>query len=247
MIRVLFIFQQAFSLWMLVDAIRRGCRSYWYLVVLMPFGEWVYFFMVKVHDPQFDWIRLTFKRLTTPKTSLETRRRRVEQAPTYEATFALAEALYEDKQYREAMDRYAAARHLDHEDPDVLRGIARCQIALGDYDAAIENLKKLMDSDPSFGDYVAWKEAAYALSQADRHDEAHKLLDQLVAASPRLEHRALYAHYLMQADRLDSAREQLELGLFEYAEAPKFLKRRDRGWARQVRKMLKQIPEPALS
>jgi hypothetical protein len=230
---------------MLVDAIRRGCRSYWYLVVLMPFGEWVYFFMVKVHDPEFDWIRLTFKRLTTPKTSLATQRQRVERAPTYEATFSLAEALYDEKQYREAQDHYVAARRLDNADPDALRGIACCQIALGDYAAAIENLKMLIDSDPSFGDYVAWKDAAYALSQADRGDEALTLLDQLVRTSPRLEHRLLYAKYLINADRLDSATEQLELGLLEYGEAPAFLKRRDRWCAREVRKMLKQIPAPA--
>ena len=100
----------------------------------------------------------------------------------------------------------------------------------------------LIDSDPSHRDYVVWKDAAHALNQAQRVDEVLALLDRLVTTSPRLEHRAMYAHYLMHADRPDTAREQLELGLFEYGEAPKFLKRRDRPWARQVRKMLKGIP-----
>ena len=144
------------------------------------------------------------------------------------------------------MLRSSFARRLNSADPDTLRGFARRQMALDDRAAAIENLKMLIDSNPSYGDYVVWKEAASALGQADRMDEALVLLDRLVTTSPRLEHRALYAHYLMHADRLDSAREQLELGLVEYGEAPKYLKRTDRPWARQVRRMLKEIPATAV-
>lgn len=40
----------AFSIWMLVDAYQRGAEHYWYLIIFFPFGEWVYFFLVKVHD-----------------------------------------------------------------------------------------------------------------------------------------------------------------------------------------------------
>jgi hypothetical protein len=247
MIRVLFILQQAFSLWMLVDAVRRGCRSYWYLVVLLPFGEWAYFFMVKIHDPEFDWIRNIFTRLTTRKVPIETLRRRVETAPTVESHMSLAVALWEDGNYESAQDQYAAARRLDDTDPDALRGVARCQIARGDHEAAAANLELLIDADPYHGDYVVWMDAAHALSCADRMLDALALLDRLVTTSPRLEHRALYAHYLLHADRPDTAREQLELGLFEYDEAPKFLQRRDRPWASKARRMLKEIPAPARS
>ena len=52
--RILFFFQSAFSLWMIVDAIRRGAAYYWYPVIALPFGEFVYFFVVKIHDPEYD-------------------------------------------------------------------------------------------------------------------------------------------------------------------------------------------------
>ena len=69
MIRVLFALQSIFSLWMLVDAVQRRCGTYWYFVVLCPFGEWVYFFKVKIHDPEFErmrlWVRALFKKKTT--------------------------------------------------------------------------------------------------------------------------------------------------------------------------------------
>ena len=47
---ILLILSYAFSLWMLVDAYQRHAEHYWFLIILFPFGEWAYFFLVKVHD-----------------------------------------------------------------------------------------------------------------------------------------------------------------------------------------------------
>lgn len=43
----------AFSIWMLVDAYKRGESCLWWGVILFPFGEWIYFFVVKIHDFEF--------------------------------------------------------------------------------------------------------------------------------------------------------------------------------------------------
>lgn len=40
----------AFSIWMLVDAHRRGAENYWYLIIAFPYGAWIYFFLVKIQD-----------------------------------------------------------------------------------------------------------------------------------------------------------------------------------------------------
>lgn len=50
LLQLLFYAQQLFSLWMMVDAIKRRPGSHWYLIIWVPLGEWVYFFMVKIHD-----------------------------------------------------------------------------------------------------------------------------------------------------------------------------------------------------
>ena len=51
---VLLLLATAFTIWMLVDAIQRSAEFYWYLIIIfVPFGTWVYFFMVKMHDFQF--------------------------------------------------------------------------------------------------------------------------------------------------------------------------------------------------
>ena len=40
----------AFKLWMVVDAIRRRVHYLWYVVLLVPLGDVVYFFAVKLRD-----------------------------------------------------------------------------------------------------------------------------------------------------------------------------------------------------
>jgi len=57
--QVLLILSYAFSVWMIVDAYRRGASHFWYLIIFFPFGEWIYFFMVKRHD--YQWSNLLFR------------------------------------------------------------------------------------------------------------------------------------------------------------------------------------------
>lgn len=47
---ILLIISYTFSIWMVVDAYKRGAEHYWYLIIFFPFGEWIYFFLVKIHD-----------------------------------------------------------------------------------------------------------------------------------------------------------------------------------------------------
>lgn len=48
--RILLILSYAFSVWMLIDALKRDAKVYWLVIIFFPFGEWIYFFMVKIHD-----------------------------------------------------------------------------------------------------------------------------------------------------------------------------------------------------
>ncbi len=47
---VFLVFSYAFSIWMLIDAVKRGARHWWMIIILVPFGEFIYFFMVKIKD-----------------------------------------------------------------------------------------------------------------------------------------------------------------------------------------------------
>ena len=52
----------AFKIWMLIDAGRRRIDSYWYFIIVMPFGAIIYFFSVKIHDYNLSWIKKSFER-----------------------------------------------------------------------------------------------------------------------------------------------------------------------------------------
>jgi hypothetical protein len=47
---IFLILSYAFSIWMLVDAYKRGAQGWWIVIILVPLGEWVYFFVVKMQD-----------------------------------------------------------------------------------------------------------------------------------------------------------------------------------------------------
>ena len=239
--RILFFLQTGFSLWLVVDAIRRGAAYYWYPVIMMPFGEWVYFFTIKVHDPEFDWARELYKRLTTKKVTLEERRHRARESPSYANKVELAQALHDTGAYSEAVELFAEALAMHAESREALYGLALAHSALGDYEQATLRLTELIELDSSFRDYAAYSDLAHVLTQGGRLQDVHVLLEGLVTKSPRIAHRVLYAHYLLAGEKKDEAREQLEAGLREYDHAPKYGQRKNRVWARRAKQMLKQV------
>src|SRR5262249_1883011 len=74
--------QVALTIWMLVDANRRGVEYHWFWIILIfqPIGAWAYFFLYKVKDFQDrpGWLGNLFQR----RASLAELRHRAEQSPT---------------------------------------------------------------------------------------------------------------------------------------------------------------------
>ena len=98
---VLFALQSAFSLWMLVDAARRGAGYVWYMIIMMPFGEVAYFLAVKIHDPEF----AAFRRRPRPA-SLDQLRFNAEYTPSFENQLMLAQGLHDADRHVEAAELF---------------------------------------------------------------------------------------------------------------------------------------------
>ncbi|MCP3962281.1 MAG: hypothetical protein GY719_30940 [bacterium] len=239
--RVLALLELAFSLWLVVDAIRRGAAYYWYPIIMLPFGEWIYFFTIKIHDPEFEWARELHRKLTTKKVTVEQLRYQASQSPSFANQLALAQALYDAGVYGEAAERFAAAIEMHDDSREAVYGLALTRSALADYERAIDGFRRVIALDPSFRDYDAYSDLADALCQSGRMAEVHELLEGLVTRSPRLRHRVLHAHYLLHDGRRDEAREQLTAGLAEYDHAPKYVKRKNRAWRRRAQQLLEQL------
>jgi hypothetical protein len=56
---VLLVLSYAFSIWMVVDAFKRGAQYWWIVIIFVPFGEFIYFFLVKIKDFRGVFTRLS--------------------------------------------------------------------------------------------------------------------------------------------------------------------------------------------
>ena len=231
----------AFSIWMIVDAIRRRVEYYWFLVILFaaPVGPFIYFFIVKIHD--FNIARLTQGESTAPHLDLRELRQRVMETPSVANRLELADALHAKESYGEAVQIYEQVLSRDPNDRQALHGLGRCQLGLGKAADAVQSLWKLAEIDNAYRDYSGILDLAEALWQDDKKEETVELLEELVKSSTRINHRVALAHYQIGAGRDGDARDVLEGALGEYERSPGFVQRRDRKWATRAEKMLRQL------
>jgi hypothetical protein len=241
MVRVLYALQSLFGLWMMVDASRRGAARYWYPIIFLPFGPFVYFFVVKIHDPEFRALKGFFSGWSQSKVTLDYLRHKVAETPSLANKLALAQGLFDAQLHEEAVAGFERVLASDSENKDALYGIALCRLETKDYTGAIEPLEQVIEIKASYREYAAWPRLAYALQRSERSEAALTLLDELVRKAPRVAHRVLYARYLRDADHHSRAREQLERALVEHEHSPRYQKRQDAAAVRSARNLLAEL------
>ena len=76
----LWLVQAAMTIWMLVDANRRGVESYWFWIIFIfqPLGPWAYFFVYKIKD--FTGVSHPYEEPLHPEVVIETDREKVEES-----------------------------------------------------------------------------------------------------------------------------------------------------------------------
>lgn len=237
--RVLLILEHAFMAWMLIDALRRRADGYWYLVIFVPFGEWFYFFKVKVHDPEWQWLRDLFHREKTP--TVESLRYQCSQTPSLTNRLRLGQALHDANQYLEASELFSQVLASNAKNRDAILGLALCRVGLDDLEGAVGLFEELIEAEPSFDEYQPWLHLSRTLWRLGRHEEALEVLVRLVKRSPRPGHSVALAHLQIEAGRSEEARLTLRETLEHFEHAPKFFKRNNRAWARQAKRMLKRL------
>ena len=230
----------AFQIWMLIDAVRRRAEFYWYLVIVfLPFGMFIYFWMVKLQGAKA--ARASLPSAVPLGPSLTDLAARVQETPSELNKLAYADALATEQRYAEAVERYRDVLTLSASSREALHGLGRSLLALGRAKDAGEELALLMEIDPAFRDYGAALDYAEALWQAGEHDDAIGLLTGLVGVSKRINHRMALAHYLKEQGDRGTARSELEEALREFASSPDYVKRRDQRWADRARRLLTEL------
>ena len=239
--RVLFPFiGLVFSIWMIVDAIRRRAEFWWLLIIIfVPFGAVVYFFMVKLQD--YDLGRLKRALSGAPSGSLSELAYRAQETPSVSNKLALGEALSSAERYVEASDVYKEILRKDDANKQALHGLSRSLLGAGRAADACEHFQRLLEMDNSYADYSAALDYAEALWQSGQKDDAIELLTGLVRVNSRINHRVALGHYLSLSERKGEARDVLELALRDHEHSPAFVKKRDHKWAARAEKMMREL------
>lgn len=235
--QLLYYLQIALTIWLLIDAHRRGAEAYWFWLILLlqPFGAWLYFFTVKLGD--FHGMRGWFQR----RVSLEELRYQANHTPTLASHLALAERLVEIHEYEEAVPylESALAREPDH--CQVLYLLAVCRTEQTQTEKALPLLDTIIRRDRCWSDYSAWRLLVQARTQLKDFPGALQACRELVRLSPTLQHRCLLGERLLEEGLNEEAQTLLEEALEDYRYAPGPLRRRNRPWAGKARQLLKRI------
>jgi hypothetical protein len=231
--------QLALTVWMLIDAQRRGADYFWFWIILLffPIGPWLYFFAVKFGDFRGAGGWLAFQR----RTSVQELRYRAEKVPTLANHLALAQRLIEEHDIEQALPHLQAALALEPDHSQVLFGLAQCAHEQGQPEAAIPYLERIVARDRRWSDYAAMRLLIKARTEAGNDAGALDTARDLVRLSPTLEHQCLLAERLIAKGLTDEAWQSLEQSLESHRYAPGPSRRRNRSWARQARRLQKQI------
>ncbi|MEM6730476.1 MAG: tetratricopeptide repeat protein [Myxococcota bacterium] len=227
-----------FTLWMLVDAYQRRAESYWYFIILMPLGEWAYFFAVKIHDFNLSFIENLTK---PPPASLKTLQRRVHESPSDKNRLDLGWAHLENDAPAEAAEMFQSVLRRDPNDPKALHGLGLARIDLNQPASAVSPLERLVERDPAFDGYEVWHDLAYAHWESENRVGAVDVLRRLVSTSPRVKHKVILGSYLGRIGEPEEARAVLEEALADFDELPRHLRREAKRWVKQAREELASL------
>jgi len=237
---LLYLLQVAFTIWMLVDAVKRRPIIYWYVIIFLPFGPLVYFLAFKIDDYDLAWLRQLVRR-PPPAPSIAELRERLRQTPSLANRLRLANALHDARDYAEAAEVFTTILESRPDEPDALYGLGCCQLELGEPEAAAVALQKLCAQNRAYRDYAACLQLAEALGKAGHDDEAIDLLEGVARSSPRPLHRVALARHLIASARIERAQEVLREAIADHERASSTIQRRDRDAAREAAALLKSI------
>ena len=127
---------------------------------------------------------------------------------------------------RGCYDRSISQR-ADSVDPFYRRGVA--EIELGDFAAAVPDLERAVEEDPTYDFHRGIGLLAHAYAQTGKTEKAEKLFREATKISTSSETYYNYALFLQSQGRVEEARQWVQKILDKRATMPGYQKRRERG------------------
>jgi tetratricopeptide (TPR) repeat protein len=234
----------AFKVWMLVDAARRGVHALWYLVVMLPAGDFVYFFAVKLRDYN---VHPHAPPDPNEAPSLDALRALVEDSPSFHNRVRLGWALYDADQPASARECFEAALRSHPQDREARYGLGLCLLDQGKLREAADALSALVEQSFAHDDYRAAEALAEALHRSEQNEEACEVLATIVRSTRRIEHRIAHAKLLIRCERRDEAASVLANAISEFEAEPESARRHQGAHATEARRLLRTLSPAGVS
>jgi hypothetical protein len=197
-VHILFILQTVFSILMLIHCIRTGREYYWWVIVMIPFGELVYFFAVFIDTPEFKRFK---KKMFSRPAGLKELEYNAKTSPSVHNKMLLAMGLYDHGRCEEAIGLFNGILEVDPENKDALYALGLSQLKIGCSDKAIPALEKLVELDMAHADFSPCADLANAYWECGKQKSAVELLQRLVRKSERISHKTELGRYLTLMER----------------------------------------------
>jgi hypothetical protein len=220
---------------------RRRPDTFWLWVILIGGGLGALVYIVAEVIPDLGLLRGAFQ--------VFPRRRRIKELqaavldnPAIGNFEELGDLYLDDRQFakaRECFDRVITPRT---ESPDPYYRRALAAIAMGDLQAAADDLAHVMTMDPKYDYHRAAGLRADTLAKLGRHDEAAARFAEVTQVSTLSETQYNYAAFLATVGRVDEAREWAQRVLSKKLTMPAYMRRRERPWFRKAKALVKRLP-----
>ena len=223
-----------------VHFIRRRPDTYWIFIILFlgPPGAIVYLLVEAA--PDLGLLRQSVKVFPRRRRIRELRAAILDNpsAGNYEE---LADLYMEDGDYAGARTCYdkAISSRTDSPDPFYRRGV--CEVQLGDFSAAAQDLERVVQKDPGYDFHRAVGLLAHVYANTGQAEKAAKLFEQAIAISTLSETYYNYAQFLAAQGNTAAAREWAQKILAKKPTMPGYLRRRERPWFRRATALLARL------
>jgi hypothetical protein len=224
----------------IVHFIRRRPDWFWLWIILFGGGLGALVYIAVEVIPDVGLLRQSFKVFPRRKRirDLESAILDNPSAGNYEE---LADLYMEEGRFDRARDCYnhSISSRTDSPDPFYRRGV--CEIQLGDFAAAVQDLERVVGKDPKYDFQRAAGLLAHGYANTGRSDQAEKLFREVTVTSTLSETYYNYAQFLSSQGRMAEARQWAQQILAKKPTMPGYLRRRERPWFRKANGLLSRL------
>ncbi len=227
-----------------VHFIRRRPDGFWLWIIIFGGGFGAIVYLAVEALPDLGLLRQSFKVFPRRK-----RIRELESAildnPSAGNYEELADLYMEEGKFARARESYnhSISARTDSPDPFYRRGV--CEIELGDYPAALQDLELVVHKDPKYDFQRAAGLLAHAYANTGQPEKAEALFREVTTTSTLSETYYNYARFLASQKRIHEARHWARQILAKKPTMPRYLRRRERPWFRRANALLKRLPQQA--